>query len=123
MKTPDEWFEIWDKRPPMTTFAESRARIEEVQKDALNTPMANISDQRELEMAQFHADIERIRADQLHEEMIKWRDKYHEARRYLRQANKGAERCSVALELAQLRFKALNEHHFDTVKRLTENPK
>jgi len=42
---------------------------------------------------------ERIRADQLYDQMMKMKDKWHEARRYLRAANKGAERNNMVMRL------------------------
>ena len=50
---------------------------------------------------------ERIRADQLYDQMMKMQDKWHEARRYLRAANKGAEKNSIALKLITLKYKTL----------------
>ena len=97
MKTVEEWRDIIRHMPPEEYMRYNL--IEEVQKDALSDPLANISDQRELEIAQSIAYNERIRADQLHEQMMKWREKYHEARRYLRAANKGAERTNMVMRL------------------------
>lgn len=50
---------------------------------------------------------ERIRADQLYDQMMKMQDKWHKARRYLRAANKGAEKNSIALKLITLKYKTL----------------
>jgi hypothetical protein len=72
--------------------------IEAIQLDALGTAILKNSD-KELANARAIASNERIRANQLHEEMMKWREKYHEARRYLRQANKGAERNNMVMRL------------------------
>jgi len=47
---------------------------------------------------------ERIRADQLYDQMMAMRHKWHEARRLLRAANKGAERNAKALELVTLKY-------------------
>lgn len=109
MKNPYEWQSYFaENLMHQTSYPVPTAEfIEMVQRDALSDPLANISDQRELEMAQMIADNERIRADQLHEQMMKWREKYHEARRYLRAANKGAERNNMVMRLQSETIKKL----------------
>jgi t-SNARE complex subunit (syntaxin) len=79
--------------------------IEAIQRDALSDPLANESDQRELEMARSIAMNERIRADQLYDQMVKMRDRWHQTRNYLRAANKGAERSNMAMKLAHQKLK------------------
>ena len=78
--------------------------IEDIQQDALSDPLASATDQQELEMARSAAMNERIRADQLYEQMVKMRDKWHEARKHLRAANKGAERSHTAMQLAHYKL-------------------
>jgi hypothetical protein len=118
MKTPEEW---------QTYFAENLMHhasypvppidfIEMVQRDALSDTMANTTDQQELEIAKSIAYNSQIRADQLHEQMMKWREKYHEARRYLRASNKGATRNAQALELMTFRFNALMKRYNDYIQ-------
>jgi hypothetical protein len=67
--------------------------VDMIQRDALEDPMASPTDQQELEMA-------KSAADQLHDQLMKMREKWLEARKHLRAANKGAERNAVALNLA-----------------------
>jgi len=110
MRTPKQWVYLWSQSGAfdlVDSILEGEKIVEAIQKEALSSPMANISDQRELELAQSIADNERIRADQLYEQMIKWRNKYHEARRYLRQANKGAERNNLVIQLQSEQIKKL----------------
>jgi hypothetical protein len=73
--------------------------IEYVQRDALNSPFANPTDQEELEMTkQACRELEHIARlwQKNYEEM---KTKWHEARRYLRAANKGAERNNQVMRL------------------------
>ena len=110
MKTPKEWQVFFAEKmmhhasypvPPLEY-------IEMVQRDALSDPLANSTDQQELEMARSAAMNERIRADQLHDQLLKMREKWLEARKHLRAANKGAERNAVALNLAVARASSMD---------------
>ena len=103
MKTPEEWQVFFAEKmmhhasypvPPLEF-------IEMVQRDALSDPLASATDQQELEMAQS-------RADQLHDQLLKMREKWLEARKHLRAANKGAERNAVALGLAVARASSMD---------------
>lgn len=78
--------------------------IEAIQRDALSDPLVNATNQQELEMARSAAMNERIRADQLYDQMVKMRGKWHEARKHLRAANKGAERSNTAMQLAHYKL-------------------
>lgn len=98
MKTPDQWETEWFYSEVNTRTSHIEF-IEAIQKDALSDPMAQTTDQQELEMAKNIAMNERIRADQLYDEMMRMRAKWHEARRYLRSANKGAERNNMVMQL------------------------
>ena len=113
MKTPEEWIDLSGifQRIPVSELTYAKMLVEEIQKDALNDPYDQTTPQRELGIAQSIADNERIRADQLHAEMMKWREKYHEARRYLRQANKGAERNNMVM---RLQAQTINEMILET---------
>jgi hypothetical protein len=103
MKTPEEWNEeyrdevrrarVVDMKHLFTKF------ISTIQRETLADYMFQTTDQQELDMAKQIAYNERIRADQLHEQLLKMRDKWHETRRYLRQANKGAERNNMVMRL------------------------
>lgn len=102
MKTTQEWLAYyWQEQGSGMVMTEF---IERIQKDALSDPLANLSDQQELELAKSFADNERIRADQLHEQLLKMREKWLEARRYLRAANKGAQRNAEVAQLATVRY-------------------
>jgi len=99
MKTPEEWKrEILAMPAGLPSILEI---IESIQHDALSDPLTSTTDQQELDMANECAANEHIRADQLFDEMVRMRAKWHECRRYLRAANKGAERNAKALALAQ----------------------
>jgi hypothetical protein len=116
MKTPQEWQIFFFEHqmhhasypvPPIEF-------IELVQKDALSDPMASATDQQELEMARSIAINERIRADQLYEEMMKMKDKWHKTRHHLRAANKGAYRNALIAELATLKQTLLKNNQTKT---------
>lgn len=103
MKTSHQWIEensLSGALDHINSTQDAIEFIEAIQHDALSDPLANASDQQELEMARSSAMNERIRADQLHEQLLKMREKWLEARKHLRAANKGAERNAVALGLA-----------------------
>lgn len=110
MKTPEEWDQELLSNP--FKWKSSFHLIEDIQRDALSDRMANTTDQQELEMARSIADNERIRGDRLYDEMIQMRAKWHEARKHLRAANKGAERNAIALSLAMHRL-----HNLPTTKQ------
>ena len=117
MKTPLEWENEALNTPGVLTsdYRIAWEFIEAIQKDALSDPMAKITDQQELDMANERAANERIRGDQLYDEMMRMRNKWHETRRYLRAANKGAERNSIALDLCRRRC-------LDLLKRIQQPP-
>ena len=100
-KTPYEWEQEAINTPGYLTSDYKLAwqLIEAIQRDALSDSMVQTTDQQELEMAKSVAVNERIRADQLNFELLKMRYKWHETRRYLRQANKGAERNNMVMRL------------------------
>lgn len=107
MKTPQEWREIAKRQSGK--FLHTEDLIEAIQQDALSDTMANTTAQEEFEMTK--AMCEKLELDMdfwkaKHEAM---RQKWLEARRYLRAANKGAERNAVALALAQHRYFSLVE--------------
>jgi hypothetical protein len=114
MKTSQEWQDFFAKNMMHhTSYPVPPAEfIEMIQRDALSDPLANATDQQELEMARSAAMNERIRGDQLHDQLLKMREKWLEARKHLRAANKGAERNSVALNLAVSRASSV-----DTITR------
>ena len=106
MKTPEQWETEWfySEQPTRTSHFEL---IKAIQQDALSDPLACTTDQQELDMANERAANERIRADQLHDEMLRMRAKWHEARRYLRAANRGAERNNFIMRLQAQTIKQL----------------
>ena len=105
MKTPEEFLEDLKTHPDcrfpdpeILSWGFLRNFIEVIQLDAIGATILKNSD-KELATARAIASNERIRADQLHEEMIKMRAKWHEARKHLRAANKGAERNNMVMRL------------------------
>jgi hypothetical protein len=78
--------------------------IEAIQKDALSDPMAQTLDQHELEMVKDIAENLEYQLQVRTQELAEMREKWHEARKHLRAANKGAERNAQALELSATRF-------------------
>ena len=83
--------------------------VKEIQRNAIDAAGPPLAFRQEVELAQNLAANERIRADQLHDQLIKMRERWLEARRYLRAANKGAERNAQALELAARRLANIND--------------
>ena len=107
MKTPEELLQIWiqsctDKIGTGMPFNPEKF-IEYVQKDALSDSMTNTTDQQELEMARRIAMNERIRADQLHEELIKWIEKCNEIYRQLHTITKKEYKNALIAELKTLK--------------------
>ena len=92
MKTPTQWRdEILALPAGIPTILET---IEAIQKDALrcaNSP-EDLVEQAEMNMIHYC------------ERMEHYKSKWHEARRHLRAANKGAERSAKALELSVTRY-------------------
>jgi hypothetical protein len=105
MKSPENWYhEMMKHGEKVITWGDFQELVAEIQRDALSDPIAKTTDQFNFEMNQSIARNERIRADQLHDELMKTRAKWHEARKHLRAANKGAERNAQALALATTRY-------------------
>ena len=97
MKTAKEWdLQVKTALPDYPVF---RELVEAIQRDAVEAVGTPLTNQQEIELAQSIAANERIRADQLHEQLLKMREKWLDARKHLRAANKGAERNAVALGL------------------------
>jgi hypothetical protein len=110
MRTPKQWVHIWSQSKAsnlINSILEGEQIVEAIQKEALSNAMTKISDKKELETAQTIISNQRIQNDFLNQEVIKWREKYHEARRYLRQANKGAERNNLIIQLQSEQIKKL----------------
>lgn len=91
MKTPEEWVEDLKDHPdckfPSTTLMSMdfcKALVEAIQRDA--------SDDLKLEVRRLNHNIE------------VYKERWHQARRYLRAANKGAQRNAEALALCQERY-------------------
>jgi hypothetical protein len=95
MKTPAQW--LLETHKIESTFIDESFKMkwlelfEAIQKDALSDPFANTTDQQEFEIVKSIAMSERARAYQLYDEMIKMRNKWHEARKQLRISNKKIE--------------------------------
>ena len=108
MKTPEELLQVWissctGKAGTGMPF-NPEGFIEYVQKDALSDPMAQTLDQHELELVRDVADRLERQLEARTAELDAMRAKWLEARRYLRAANKGAERNAQALALATTRY-------------------
>jgi hypothetical protein len=91
MKTPEEWIEELKEHPDCKTVNSSLIGplfIEAIQRDAIEHLHNNDMPESE------------IWKDMYEEMRLKW----HEARRYLRAANKGAQRNAEALALCQNRY-------------------
>lgn len=101
MKTPEEWDNELLNNP--WKWKSSLQFIENIQKDALSNSMTNTTDQQELEMARRIAMNERIRADQLHEELMKWREECNETCRQQRKATKDEYKNALIAELETLK--------------------
>lgn len=101
----EQWTQLWPRH------------VEAIQTDAIEAANPPLTNQQELELAHSIADNERIRADQLHDQLVKMREKWLEARRYLRAANKGAERNAQALGLAVARAGRVAANDREQVRR------
>lgn len=106
MKTPEEWSNELTQFGDGLIFPPDGARrfIERIQQDALSDPMAQTLDQHELEMVKDIAENLEYQLQVRTQELAEMREKWHEARKHLRAANKGAERSAKALELSATRF-------------------
>lgn len=107
MKTPKDWLEGLKDHPDcrfVNPAAINRMFIEDIQRDALSDPMAQTLDQHELEMVKDIAENLEYQLQVRTQELAEMREKWHEARKHLRAANKGAERNAQALALATTRY-------------------
>ena len=106
MKTPEEWTNDLTQFGDGLLFPQAGAErfIERIQKDALSDPMAQTLDQHELELVKDIAENLQYNLEVRTAELDAMRAKWLEARRYLRAANKGAERNAQALALATTRY-------------------
>jgi hypothetical protein len=101
MKTPREWM---DEYIPYTRQHGNIAMgleefIEAIQRDALNSPFANTTDQEEIDFARERAAIAEYEIKRLNHNVEVYKERWHQARRYLRAANKGAERNNQVMRL------------------------
>ena len=80
------------------------AMIEAIQRDALTDTMADTTAQEEFEMTKSMCESLKQQIEWCKERSREMQNKWHEARRYLRAANKGAQRNAEALELAHSRY-------------------
>lgn len=101
MKSPEEWMEEWfpTNDSPNWPIVLTKAHIEAIQRDALR--MANCPEDL-LEQAE-------INVKDFDEKMEFYKSKWHEARRYLRAANKGAERNNMVMRLQAADISSLLE--------------
>ena len=102
MKTPLFWVDLWSHKKHFDligTYGEAIELVEAIQKDALSDPMVQISDQQEIELNKDIARQMEKTIERLQTELAEMRRKWHESRRYLRAANKGAERNAQVMQL------------------------
>lgn len=104
MKTPEKLLNEPFPFDQMEGWDNAVAWIEAIQHDALTDTMADSTAQEEFEMTKSMCKSLEEQVEFWKEKAQEMRDKWHEARRYLRAANKGAQRNAEALELAQLRL-------------------
>lgn len=111
MKTVKEWMVLWEQQfgaQPNNTLA---SFVEHIQRDALSS--RDCGDAAALASVQVLLDAAKASA-------MEYRNKWLEARKYLRAANKGAERNAIALSLAterNIRYRQITE---DFIKQLHE---
>jgi hypothetical protein len=111
MKTPEEWRAeyLHNARQHGETMADLEQFIVAIQRDALNSPFANTTDQKELELAHDVNENLGYQIELLTDEVAYYKAKWHEARRYLRAANKGAERNNQVMRLQSYDIERLLE--------------
>lgn len=103
MKTPHGWkLEFQENLENFET--DYVAMIEAIQRDALTDTMADTTAQQEWEMTKSMCEKLEENIEFWKAEVEKMRQKWLEARRYLRAANKGAQRNAEALALCQNRY-------------------
>ena len=106
MKTPHDW-KLEFERNLENFEADYPAMIEAIQKDALSDPMASPTDQQVLQWAKNEATVLDAQLTSLEQAHRRLHEKWLEQRRYLRAANRGAQRNARALELATARYSEL----------------
>jgi hypothetical protein len=116
MKTPEEWMGYLKDHPDskqptveLLSWAVLEQLIVAIQRDALSSPLANTTDQEELEMMKAACDKFEIDVAYWKESWALMREKWREARRYLRAANKGAERNNQVMRLQSYDIERLLE--------------
>jgi hypothetical protein len=116
MKTPEEWLESFkdhpdSKRPTLDLMSWEFLKnlVEDIQRDALNSPFANTKDQEELELAHDVNENLSFQVEMLTDSVEYFKGRWHEARRYLRQANRGAERNNQVMRLQSYDIERLLE--------------
>ena len=101
MKTPEEWIQLSGifQRIPVSEITYAEMLVEDIQRDALSDPLTKVTDQQELEM--LKDDLQKQASMILHysNKAQTYKEKWHEARRYLRAANRGAERNNMVMRL------------------------
>lgn len=104
MKTAEEWMSEYE-RMQINYFENFDEFIEAIQQDALSDPMAQTLDQHELELVKDIAENLVYQLQIRDAELEAMREKWLQARKHLRAANKGAERNAQALALATARYR------------------
>ena len=78
--------------------------FEAIQKDALSDPMAQTTPEQEEQIRAGIDESYELEIQRLRHNIDVYRERWHEARKHLRAANKGAERNARALELSATRY-------------------
>lgn len=108
MKTPEEWVSEYEHMQ-IKYFKNFDEFIEAIQQDSLSDPMAQTLDQHELELVKDIAENLQYQLEVRTAELWEMREKWLEARNYLRAANRGAERNAIALQLAASRINSISD--------------
>lgn len=110
MKTPAEWVDYHLENYPSYSTPALKF-IEAIQRDALPT-------NEKLELAHDVNENLEFQVELLTDSVEYFKDRWHEARRYLRQANKGAERNNMVMRLQAVDISRLLER----IKQLEQRP-
>ncbi len=111
MKTPEEWIQHYQVNPITNPSIEADLKfIEDIQRDALSDSMAQTTLEQDRRINEGIEESKDLKIQRLERNIEVYRERWHECRRYLRAANKGAERNNMVMRLqAQTISKYLSE--------------
>lgn len=112
MKTAEEWIDENSQSGALdliNSTSDAVELIEAIQKDARDDTFTDTSVQQEYKILKDINEILQHKIDTQYEELASMRQKWLDARKHLRAANKGAERNAVALQLAASRINSMND--------------